>query len=274
MKNGPSYRVLVAAHDLGGANQLIFSVLGGPNGYSLTGPAAKVGEALGLQNLPDSQIFPLTNFQKVIVSSNLNQEKSDQLLQMAIDLGVPTVGYLDHWVDYKSRWTVTPNKIVVTDIYALFNAFINFGFRVRINKNYYLKHIRHQYQSIIRENLEVSALFIIQPIEIDYIHIAEKTKCVCKHVEIFLEKHHVGRIVLRDHVETNSSECLKKLSINYKKVDFLLSDWMAPLETDIYNADFVIGLDTYAMYIARKLGKRVMSTGKRRRFLSPFYRML
>jgi hypothetical protein len=267
-------KTLVAAHDLGGANQVIYSFLGSANGFALTGPAQKVGLVLGLSNLHENDHVNLANFDKLVVSSNLLHQYSDQLLIEAKSLGIPTVGFLDHWVNYRSRWPVRPDKIVVTDLYALLNALAFFGLRVRLYPNSYLKKIRNEYDSFSQSSNSRRALFIIQPVGDEYIHRSQDPNCVCNSVEKLLEKHNVKQIKFRDHVDTDSSQCLLGLSQKHSKIEFSISDWADPLELDVFECDLVIGLDSYALYIARKLGKKVLSTGKRRAFLSPVYRRL
>ena len=267
-------KTLVAAHDLGGANQVIYSCLGSANSFTLTGPAKKVGIVLGLSNLLEKDQVNLLDFDKLVVSSNLHHEYSDQLLIEAKSLGIPTVGFLDHWVNYRSRWPVRPDKIVVTDLFALLNALAIFGLRVRLYPNSYLKKIRNEYEFFSQSSNSRRALFIIQPVGDEYAHGGQYPNCVCNSVEKLLEKHNVEQIRFRDHVDTDSSQCLLELSQTYSQIEFSISDWADPLELDVIKCDLVIGLDTYALYIARKLGKKVLSTGKRRAFLSPIYRRL
>jgi hypothetical protein len=271
MRRKKNPKTLVAAHDLGGANQVIYSFLSGANSFALTGPAQKVGLALGLSNLLKNNHVNLANFDKLVVSSNLHHEYSDQLLIEARSLGIPTVGFLDHWVNYRSRWPVRPDKIVVTDLFALLNALAVFGLRVRLYPNSYLKKIRIQYDSFSQSSNSRKALFIIQPVGDGYIHGGQNPNCVCNSVEKLLEKHNVKQISFRDHVNTNSSQCILDLSQTHSKIGFSISDWTDPLELDLFKCDLVIGLDSYALYIARKLGKKVLATGKRRAFLSPIY---
>lgn len=267
-------KTLVAAHDLGGANQVIYSFLSSANGFALTGPAQKVGLVLGLSNLIENDHVNLANFDKLVVSSNLHHQYSDQLLIEAKSLGIPTVGFLDHWVNYRSRWQVRPDKIVVTDFLALLNALAIFGPKVRLYPNSYLKKIRHEYDLFSQFSNLRRALFIIQPVGDGYTHKGQNPNCVCNSVEKLLEKHNVEQVRFRDHVDTDSSQCLLELSEKYSKIEFSISDWADPLELDIFKCNLVVGLDTYALYIARKLGKKVLSTGKRRAFLSPIYRRL
>jgi hypothetical protein len=274
MRRNKQPKTLVAAHDLGGANQVIYSFLGGANSFALTGPAQQIGLALGLSNLLENSHVNLVNFDKLVVSSNLHHEYSDRLLIEARSLGIPTVGFLDHWVNFRSRWPVTPDKIVVTDLYAFLNAIAIFGLRVRLYPNSYLKRIRNQYDLFSKSSNSRKALFIIQPDGDGYTHGGHKPSCVCNSVEKLLEKHNVEQIKFRDHVATDSSQCFLKLSKKHSNIVFSISNWTDPLELDVFNCDLVIGLDTYALYIARKLGKKVLATGKRRALLSPIYRKL
>lgn len=264
-------KILISAHDLGGANQLLYSPMGSTVYYSLTGPARQVAENLRLVNQVQPVGIDLSRFNKVIVSSNVDFQYSDQLLLDAKKLGITTVGYLDHWVNFKNRWSTSPDKVVVTDIMAFWNAFLVFGFKVRLHRNYYVKFLKAKF-SVIQEEVESSqALFIVQPKVFTYEHEKSGLKCVCGSVDRFLNFYSVNRITIRDHFNTSSESCIQALTTTYPHLNIFSSNWDEPLENDIFRSKYVIGYDSYALYIARKLGKHVLATGKRRAWVSPRY---
>lgn len=269
-----SSRVLASCHDLGGANQIIYSTLYTGTHYLLTGPALTIAENLNLPNVLSTRDLDLSEFDLVIVGSNVEYQLSDELLKYFKNLGVLTVGYLDHWVNYKTRWATAPDKIVVTDWFAFINAFLAFGFRVRKHPNRYLKFLKTKYYLEKNRTGPSQALFLVQPFEDGYLHESGFEICVCKYVHTFLSKRSVRRVRIRDHATTNSNECIISLEKSFENVIFSKSSWDQPLENDIFESDFILGRDTYAMYIAKKLGKCVLTLGERRAWLSPIYKRL
>ena len=269
-----SLKILASCHDLGGANQLLYSTLSTNTHYLLTGPAMQVAVNLNLSNMLAATDLDLSQFELVIVGSNKDFQLSDELLKNAKSLGIKTVGYLDHWVNYGTRWSTLPDIIIVTDVYAFIKGFFVFGLRVHLHQNLYLKYLRNNF---IKNKLRLDftqALFIVQPFKNGYTHECGFNICVCKYVHRFLEKKRVNRILIRDHATTNSDNCLSSLKGKYSNVTFLKSDWTHPLEEDIFQSEFIIGHDTYALYIAKKLGKRVRTMSRRRAWISPVYKSI
>jgi hypothetical protein len=267
-------KILVSAHDLGGANQLLYSPIGDKAHYKLSGPAKQVADKLRLENQIQADNFNISEFSKLIVASNADFQTSDQLLNDATKLGITTIGYLDHWVNFKDRWLITPDKVIVTDIMAFWNAAIVFGFKVRLHRNHYFNSLKEGFRLFQGDVNDSQALFIVQPIAFADQHDTDTLKCVCGAVKRFLEKHLVNEILIRDHFTTFSLDCTRALEAEYPSIIFSKSDWEAPLERDIFRSKYVIGYDSYALYVARKLGKRVFTTGKRRAWVSPRYRRL
>jgi hypothetical protein len=268
------FNTLVSCHDLGGANQIIYSFLGSDSAYVLTGPAVQVAAKLELRNVIQRQSVDLSKFNQLVVASNSEFQFSDKLLVEAKFLGLPTVGYLDHWVNYKKRWFALPDKIIVTDWYAFFNAFFTFGFKVRLRPNYYLRFLEEQSTSIRNQVNATQALFLIQPIQKVYFHDDFADACFCKYVDLFISKNRISHILIRDHATTDSDDCLDSLRKKHETIFFSKTDWTHPLERDIFQSEYVIGYDTYALYVAKKLGKRVRAIDKRRAWVSPIYRRI
>ena len=267
-------KTLASCNDLGGANQLIHSIKGDEVIYLLTGPASRVAEILGLSNLSSDHSLDLSDFSKLIVASNSQFQLSDKLLIDAKNLGLKTEGYLDHWVNYRTRWSTTPDKVIVTDLFAFVNAFFAFGFRVRFRHNYYLRYMREQSRlGLYKVNLN-QALFLIQPFLEGYKHEDNAKTCYCKFIELFIDKYRIRQVLIRDHTTTNSTGCVVSLRRKRKNVVFSSSDWTQPLEADIFESEFVVGYDTYALYLAKKLGKNVYTIGNRRVWFSPRYRRI
>ena len=270
---------LVSAHDLGGANQLLYATRNKRHyHYALTGPALHVAKTLLLPNILNLDSINLDEYSHVLVSSNLEEQFSDALMIAALSTReIRVTGYLDHWVNFGSRWKQTPHKVIVSDLRAYFAALPHFGSRVRLNRNHYLLALKQSKQAILSATAideGQSALVILQPKGKEYRHQETLSSCFCLYTSQFLEQNFVHHLTLRSHVDTDAIHCSEYLKGKFPQVTFVVSDWSSSLEGDLVRASFVIGLDSYALFIANKLGKKVLSLGERRSKFSPKYPIL
>ena len=269
--------ILISAHDLGGANQILHSTKNLNNvDYVLTGPALQVAHEINIKNLIDPGNLDLQLYSELIIGSNSSLQFSDYLLESAQSIdNLKVTGYLDHWVNYKTRWKFIPDKIVTTDLVAFVSALRFFGPRVRLQQNAYLKSIRHKLYEQERNDEKISsptALFILQPIENAYKHGADFATCFCGHVLKVLESKNFSSVILRSHVDASPEDCKKYLNVEISNIRIIQSSWKESIESDLIQADWVLGMDSYALYVAKKLGKRTYSLGGRRAILSPKFR--
>lgn len=274
-----SKATLVSAHDLGGANQLLYSTRNKLNyHYALTGPALHVAKSLLLPNILNLDSIKLDEYSHVLVSSNLEEQFSDALMIAALSTrDIRVTGYLDHWVNFGSRWKQAPHKVIVSDLRAYFAALPHFGSKVRLHRNHYLLALKQSKKAsppATAINEGHSALVILQPIGKEYRHQETLTTCFCLFASRFLEQNFVHQLTLRNHVDTDAIHCSEYLKGKFPQVTFAISDWSSSLERDLVRASFVIGMDSYALFIAKKLGKEVFSVGGRRSKFSPKYPIL
>ena len=274
-----SEQTLVSAHDLGGANQLLYATKKKCHyHYALTGPAIHVAESLHLPNIVNLESVNLANYSHLLVASNLEEQYSDHLMIEALSRGgIRVTGYLDHWVNYEKRWRQTPHKVVVSDLRAYFAALPHFGSRVRLRRNHYLLALMQRQQALLSAtpcHTTKSALLILQPIGKEYRHEDNLNACFCQYSTRFLEQNFVHEVTLRNHVGTDAGDCRQYLMGKFPHVIFKISDWRSGLEADLVRAFFVIGTDSYALYVADKLGKIVYSVGGKRSIFSPRYPIL
>lgn len=271
--------ILVSAHDLGGANQLLYATRKkNCYHYALTGPALQVARSLNLENVIKLNSIDLADYSELYVASNLHEQYSDSLMKDALSRGnFRVTGFLDHWVNFDSRWINPPHKVVVSDVRAYLAAFVHFGFRVRLRTNHYLKALK-QSQSTVRPAIKLttdfSVLVLLQPLANDFRHTEGQGTCFCDALFKFLEKNTVRSLNFREHVETDSTHCREYLARHFSKTLFTVSEWKSGIESDLARAEIVIGIDSYALFIARKLDKSVYSIGGRRSMWSPKYPLL
>jgi hypothetical protein len=266
------YRVLAAAHDAGGANQLIHLLQSRPNTYFLLqGPAAVIGRNFDSLLHVDPKNFSINDYDCLVVSSNSQIRESDLLLKEARSQGIATVGILDHWVNYRSRWEINPDKVIATDFHAYLIGLLVFGSRIRFQKSVYLRTTLES----VNKNLEIacSLLILLQPKTLEYNHATGQ--CICPQIPDLVYKLNPSQISLREHYATNATECVNKIRNDFPNILVHRSEPESRLELDLSKAAFVVGYDTYALYLSKRANKKTFTFGpKRRSFFGPRYRKL
>lgn len=267
-------RILASAHDLGGANQLLFALKDYPNvDFVLTGPALGVGQQIGI-NIIDPESLELSSYTHFFVASNFNRELSDSLLVLAHQSNIKTVGFLDHWVDLGSRWEITPDKVITSDFLAYLNALRYFKFRVRLVQNRYLGSIKEKINHSSPRDLNSEdqiGLVILQQINESFKHNKDLSNCFCQGIRAFVHSNTIKKLVVREHVNTPSDDCIKYLTKWKPEILISKSAWDREIFLDLQSVTHVLGMDSYALYVAKKLGKKTYSFTKPRNWLSPRY---
>jgi hypothetical protein len=266
---------LACAHDAGGANLLIHTFRSKSNvDFILTGPAAAIALSLGVpftQSLPSSGI---SIYDTVYAGSNSQSQLSDEIFSLANNLGIKTVGVLDHWVNYRLRWKFKPKRVEVQDFRALVGGFFYFGLRIRLKENLYLKSIRSHV--LERTTVASDLLVVLQPINGIFRHSLEDPgSCFCPSV---LKRIRVdpslSAVILREHSNTYSEDCRNYLELK-TELKVISTNLATSLSADIQRCSTVIGLDSYALYICKKLSKKVLTTSSSRRsWFAPKYQIL
>lgn len=266
------YRVLAAAHDAGGANQLIHLLQKRPNtDFLLQGPAAVIGRNFEAITHVNPHDLLITDYDCLVISSNSEVRLSDSLLKLAKAQGIPVVGILDHWVNYRSRWEINPDRVIATDFHAYFIGLLVFGWRIRFQKSVYLKATLES----INEDLVISGslLVLLQAKNLEYNHYSGQ--CICPQIHDLVYRFDPLQISLREHHMTNALECVKKIREDFPNILVDRSEPDSRLELDLSKAAIVVGYDTYALYLSKRANKRTFTFGnKRRSFLGPRYRKI
>lgn len=263
-------KILATAHDAGGANQLIHKFMGNQNvDFILTGPASEIANTLGVKHNSSFDFENVTDYDIVFAGSNSTKQLSDHILNCAIGHGLKTVGVLEHWVNYSSRWEITPDRVEVQDLRALLGGFVNFGVKIRFSRNHYFEYLDSRTKKS-HEN-HFGLLVILQPINGKFSH-AGLNSCFCLSIEKLLKANlAITKIKLRQHVETPAELCISHLT-STTGLEITTTTINQPIEKDFDSCFFVLGLDSYALYLAKKIGKKVFSISvKKRSWFSPKY---
>jgi len=253
-------KVAVVCNDAGGAN-IIIAWLKNNNFIMrpfMKGPARRLWEIA----YPNEPI--LNRLEQAIDGANVliagtgwASDLEFNALQYARLKNVYSISVLDHWVNYEARFvrrnlTIRPSAIWVTDDYAYALALQAFP-ELTIEKieNAYIQGLVDK----INGDIGDSVLYISAPTHdwslfenaeyqvLDYIKRKSKILKIDK------------QIVIRPHP---SEDPMKYLEYVKKNVEFTLSR-NTELSEDIAQARLVLGLESMALVVALKAGRRVVS---------------
>lgn len=143
------YPAAVVAHDAGAAN-IISAILIELNRsdfqFALEGQALDI-MLTGFPGLLNMSVHDALKGAKFLISgtSGIPADLEHEARVLASNLGIPSIGVIDHWVNYKQRFSragevVLPDEIWVSDHYAFDLAKSCFpGHPIRQVRNYYLE---------------------------------------------------------------------------------------------------------------------------------------
>lgn len=264
----------VVAHDAGAANLIFGWISEGQRNnlkFYVSGPAKDILSELQpfIQSADiDSVLKDVKYLISGTSSSEINLEHEARL--QAKHLGIPSVGVIDHWVNYKQRFVrhgqlVLPDEIWVSDEYALSIACECFpDSRIRLISNYFFG---SEVQSIRDKSTQSSSLkslnvlYLLEPFKEDWG--CQVAPAEMQALDFFIEyKNLLGiyddaKILLRPH-PSEASDKYNNWCHTHKELDVSV-DSVSTLSDLIAWSDVVVGCQTAAMVIALQAGRRVVS---------------
>ncbi len=236
--------------------------------YFLKNPAKKFFEKKGIisENLKTLE-KNIKDCELIITGTSWPLDIEFKAIKLAKKYNKKIITYLDHWVNYEERFNnkkeLFPEIIVTTDSEAFKLAKKKFLFsKILLKKNLYLEKLKNKYKMIKKEKKYI--LYIDNHL-IDIRKNIINKKNYFNHneksiFENFVKKiinHNIKskKILFRTHPKKklkNSLNIVRKYNsiCSISKNDDLIKD--------IAKSEIVVGWNSMAMYIAYKLGKKVM----------------
>lgn len=268
----------VISHDAGGAEILSSYIRqqGLSCLYVLEGPAQKVFERkLGpVQSI--SLEAALNQASSVLCGTSWQSDLEFNAIKRAQALGKRVVVFLDHWVNYRERFTRgteihLPDEIWVGDSIAqdLVTELLPGTHSVLIN-NPYFEDLRQELSLLTPSQKmdaeKLSVLYVCEPVS-EHMKLQHGNKRHLGYVEQEALKHFlahadtlgkpVGRIVIRPHPSENAN----KYDWAHTQFDLpLVRGGAQTLLQEIVNCDVVVGCESMAMVVGLLAGKRVVSS--------------
>lgn len=247
-------KVLLVAHDAGGANVIFHWALRAQNRVSfyqyLEGPAIKVfGDAF-------STNFEWEELDYVVSGTGWQSDFEIRAIQKSLNNGIPVVAYLDHWVNYLERFLLN-NKIVLPSILwsadavskSLINDIEDFSsVPVRQIGNYYWSSVKRDVLKISCSDAN-SILIIHEPIRDPMVDQDD----ILFRLALFLDGLPESvAIVFRPHPSGLENFGHRQVRLIKQKRSVFMS--VGPLEKDLANAQIVVGYLSMVLPMAAYLG--------------------
>lgn len=263
----------VVAHDAGAANLIAGWIRDVPAArlrVCASGPAARIFAA-EIPHLAPLTLSAALDGAEMLLSgtSGAHSDLEHEARRLARTHGVPSIGVIDHWVNYAPRFfrhgeVVLPDEIWVADAHAAALARRTFtDTPVREQPNRYLERLAAQARAAARAHPErLHVLYVLEPMRTTWGHGAEAGEFQA--LEFFVEHSHLlglpreAEFRLRPH----PSEPVGKYDawLAHQTGMPVTLDSTASLAEAIGWADWVVGCESYALAAALAAGRRVAST--------------
>lgn len=263
----------VVSRDAGSANQIAWHIKNVPGKYlfALEEPALSIFERV-LGPVENYELERLVLVCDELISGTGWQSDFEWFgMQTFLANSKRVTTYLDNWNNYPERFIrngvkLQPSIMWVSDSIAQEKAILEFpDTPVILQRNFYLDSIREicsrPTTSAPIHNVQRNILYLTEPIsEVQNFHSSPRNFTEYDALQQFLDEYNSCRdLELNLRIRLHPSEKPKKYShlvINLEKIQSKSSE----LAIDLAWSDFVIGVDTYAMYVAGQLGLPVATS--------------
>jgi len=270
--------ILVVANDAGGAEVVSSWVRRHPEykyRFVLTGPAIKVfsrklnSEQLIINDNLSDDLFRNADF--ILAATGWASDIEKQVISLASQFNIRSAAFLDHWSNYKQRFQyqgqqVLPDEIWVGDRNAKIlaeQAFPDTSI-VLLDNPYYLD-IKEEYERELKESSETAetftVLYVCESIGEGGKRLPSGEWVEHKSMELFLTE--IKRIIdggsaniyLRPHPAESADKYLKYCGQFGNVLVKTTSE--TTLVQDCVHADWVVGMNSMALIVAKIIGKQV-----------------
>jgi hypothetical protein len=266
-------KICVVAHDAGGAELISNWCLKRKNIiFSIKGPAIGIFRN-NIGTFKNLDFNYAVNLCSTVISGTGSQEYEKKCMQLSLNKKKKLIVWLDNWTNYRKRFLfqrkyIIPKEIWVNDNYSRKKIIKIVKTNIILKKNYYLENLKRKIKKYKKKKLNFLylaglifdkkinnySLIEIRSIKNFFNKISNlKKKC----------KRNIN-IVIRIHPAEKKKKFMSYFS-NYK---FRISSKRMIIKDFIWSSH-IFGANTYAMYIAKKLGlKPIICTNIQKIFLN------
>jgi len=201
----------------------------------------------------------------IITGTGKIKDKYIEAIEYGKKNNIKTISFLDHYVNYNSRFVYKKKLILPDEIWTFDNVSFSIAekffkiTKIKNKKNFYLEFLKKNfkiYQKKISKNKNyLNILFVSEPSLIS----SSLNKQLVFNIFNFLNKYNKKiKLILRLHPSEKNNPLLSLISnklMNNKNI-ILAVDKNLSILNSLYECDVVIGGETYAMVLALKLKKK------------------
>ena len=254
---------LIAYNDAGGAFQLLsYLFFIKPKGkiyitkssYEKIKPFKEISYTLVDDNFKINE-----NFNILTSTSNSNVNTEFDIWERMIASRKKYCVIIDNWCNYEQRFKrkgkiIFPPKILVTDKYALNkcnNLFKGIS-KIILIDNPFLKYIIYKIEKLNITDISRNILLALPPLK-------SITKSEWAEVNYFLKDLSIlNKIVIRPHpIDLENKKLIDLYILNNLKIKIPIEISQNPIWKDLAEADQIIGINSYILYLAHLLKKNV-----------------
>lgn len=182
---------------------------------------------------------------------------------------VPSIGVLDHWIHYRERFVrqgqeVLPDTLWVSDEFALQKACEEFpDLPVQCKPNHYLDALVREIRAFSRSSdKKLHLLYVLEPIRASWGNSTvsgefQALDYFFGKLPLLIPEQEI-EIRLRPHPSESASKYAEWVATHQQRAVYL--DLESSLQQAIGWSDWVLGCESYALYVSSQAGKRVIST--------------
>ena len=258
--------LIVVAHDAGGAHILASLIERKelPATLVLEGPAKEVfAERLGTPPVTSSLGEAVAKSALLVTGSGWQSDLEWRAIRLGRALGIRTITFLDHWVNYRSRFSrngieVLPNEIWVGDDFAMQLAQKEFPEQVKIvlEPNPYFLDLQAKRASFSHDldGPVLRILYTREPVErTQGFRESDAFNYFLSNLDLFGAK--PKQITIRPHPSAVDTGWSPTHSTQYK----IHLGGNKPIADEILEHDVVVGCHTMALAVASLLGRLAIS---------------
>lgn len=269
--------VCVVVHDAGAGNLLLNEIRSwSPRGLSIsaTGPSLHIAQSI----FPEVKVTKLqesmANATLIATGTSYHCTNEHVARKFARDEGIYCIAAIDHWVNYKARFLfneeyVLPDEILVSDPVARDLASgIFFECKVREIENSYLVNLLSDidfWEKKIRKKdaAGLNMLYVLEPLRGEWINkfggSPEVAAFELFHSKLLAKCKGLQRLRLRPH-PSQGLEDIREVVDRIASVPNAELSLDCSLAEDIAWSDYVIGCESYALFVALNTGRQVFSS--------------
>jgi RimJ/RimL family protein N-acetyltransferase len=270
-------KIGVVAHDAGGAEQISWLLKNVKDSITIfaAGPAIKILKSQNKSSVFVSDLNLLDDSDLIITGSGWMTDFEVKALAYARDKGILAITLIDHWVNYSERFrgeaTSLLQVVAVTNKDALDLALNCFPKKLVLllpdfQLEYYRKHVFEA------ERQKDTILVVLEPISThtNEFMISQQTRDQLYEFAIENRSVATDRIIIRPH-PSETDIILFELDSRFNENLFEISKNRTLLE-DLLTAKVVLGMSSYALYLAHMSGVPTYSlfAGNSRHWTSKF----